>query len=72
MQAITVLQKCLSAVFSQMHASRRDVLLGAVTALLLGRTQPHHSLPSPLTVSSSSVRNQIRPGSRSSLACHIR
>ena len=37
MQAITVLQKCLSAVFSQMHASRRDVLLGAVTTLLLGR-----------------------------------
>lgn len=37
MHAVTILQKCLSGVFSQMHASRRFVLLGAVSALLLGR-----------------------------------
>ena len=37
MHAVTVLQKCLSGVFSQMHASRRCVLLGAVAALLMGR-----------------------------------
>lgn len=37
MHAVTVLQKCLSSVFTPMHASRRRVLLGAVAALLLGR-----------------------------------
>ncbi len=37
MHAVTVLQKCLSDVFSSMHASRRRVLLGAVAALLIGR-----------------------------------
>jgi hypothetical protein len=37
MHAVTVLPKCLSGVFSQMHAARRRVLLGAVAALLLGR-----------------------------------
>lgn len=37
MHAVTVLQKCLSSVFSQMHAARARVLLGAVAALLGGR-----------------------------------
>lgn len=37
MHAVTVLQKCLSSVFSQMHAVRARVLLGAVAALLVGR-----------------------------------
>lgn len=37
MHAATVLQKCLSNVFKQMHAARAEVLIGAVQALLLGR-----------------------------------
>lgn len=37
MHAVTVLQKCLSIVFEQMHAARVAVLLGAVQALLSGR-----------------------------------
>jgi hypothetical protein len=37
MHAVRVLQKCLSDVFASMHAARSRVLLGAVTALLLGR-----------------------------------
>lgn len=37
MHAVTILQKCLSSVFNPMHSARRRVLLGAVTALLLGR-----------------------------------
>lgn len=37
MHAVTVLQKCLPDVFSQMHAARCRVLLGAVAALLMGR-----------------------------------
>jgi hypothetical protein len=37
MHAATVLQKCLSLVFEQMHATRAAVLVGAVQALLLGR-----------------------------------
>jgi len=37
MHAVTVLQKCLSNGFQSMHAARRGVLLGAITALLIGR-----------------------------------
>jgi hypothetical protein len=37
MHAATVLQKCLSAIFDEMHAVRARALLGAVQALLAGR-----------------------------------
>lgn len=37
MYAASVLQKCLSAVFNEMHVVRARALIGAVQALLLGR-----------------------------------
>lgn len=37
MHAVEVLQKCLSDVFTPMHATRASALLGAVRALLIGR-----------------------------------